>query len=248
MGLAACGDGSYVKDIQVRSYNENNQAYAEVAAMLPSGNLPIQGFEYPLSHPSAPDRAFGKVALVAVAGGDSRMLLTVNVSEVAKLPASTLDNKLPNGTSWPGAAGSSATMVAFNIGDKSGSKVYVDLSPTDKKATLGVAFVVPSLNSPVKAVVNMMPAFNMENGLTGNAGLFFGVTPNTSGFGLMVDASKAITNAVDAEKFRSLSFTGRPVRGPVKRVDPAPASNRDMMQVYRTLMRVKSSGQMVEIE
>ncbi len=192
-GCGKSGGLKLVKNIQLKTYEMNGDAYAEMIATLDTGNIMLPALDLPIQNPKNPGVSIGHVSIKPVLGGGSDLGLAVNITQASKGTAGT-GGTLPNGTSLPVGGLGGATVIGLTIGN-TGSKVYLALGP--QTAVLGVAVVIKEFDSIGKNVggINIFPSFKVGNNITGVAGIFTSATPSQSGIAVFADASSILPGA-----------------------------------------------------
>lgn len=181
-----CGKGaSIVKDVKLRSYNQDGDAYAEMKAMLNIGGTELPAIELPIADPRNPSVSYGRVAILPSLIGGAELSVNVNLTKVAEAP--TGDATLPNGTSLPIGGLDSAKVISLPLGHTN-ARLYIAID--SGTIVLGTAIPVKEMDplGRYSGGANLFKGFTIKK-VRGIAGIFTSPTPGQNGFGLFVDAS-----------------------------------------------------------
>lgn len=195
LAMSGCGKGgagsSLVQNVSVKTYDINNEAYVEMAAILNTGNIQLPAIQFPVMHPKK-NEVLGTLALKPALPSGTELNLAVNLNKAVGLDAGN-GGTLPNGTGIPVSVGG-AGVIGLPIGN-SGSKIYLALS--QNVAVMGAAVVISEFDRIGSKIggVNLFPTFNFGKGIQGVAGIFAGAQPGSSGIAVFVDASSVIPKA-----------------------------------------------------
>jgi hypothetical protein len=195
VGVTGCGkgQGQFVKDVQIRTYTQNNDVYAEVKAQVDTGKLSIPGITLPILNPKQPGVIYGSIGLNPSLNGGSELTLDVDVTAATGVQG--IDGSLlPNGSPIPVGGLGNVPVVGLQAG--ANSKIYVAVGPG--VAVLGVALTVhqfDNVGGNIPIPINLFPSFKLANGVTGIAGIFTGPVSGQNGVALFVDASAAFGTA-----------------------------------------------------
>ncbi len=206
-GCGKSGDGlKLVKNVQIKTFEQDGDAWAEMIATLDTGNIQLPAIDFPIGNPKNPGEQIGNVSIKPVISGSGNDLgLSVNLTKALK-DAMPSDGNLPNGVAIPVGGLGGSTLIGLPIGN-SGSKVYLALGP--QTAVLGAAVVIKEfdkLGKTVGGLLNIFPTFKFGNNIKGVAGIFTSASPSQSGIAVFADASSVL----GATKMQSLmASTGR---------------------------------------
>ncbi len=196
--LAACNATSAtqnaVTNITLNAFQEGQDNWIQASASINTGNFQMIAFSIPLANPADPTVSYGQLSFVPdICNGQScvglgTLDLQIDLTKTASLNASS--PTLPNGTALPISGLDSAKVVAVPVAE-TGAQVYLALG--GGVAIMGAAIPFAALD-PAGQIV---PGANLFVPLTLNsisliAGMFFGATTETTGFGLFVDVSSIV--------------------------------------------------------
>lgn len=190
----ACGnDNGIVKNVKLKSYNQEGDAYAEVIATLNIGGAQLPSVELPVFDPRNPAVTYGKVSLTPGLGNQADVGIAVNLSDVAHVPGGNA--LLPNGGKLPVGGIDVTKFVALPLGNTN-AQLYVAVD--SQLAVIGTAIPIKEFDSvgKVGGGANLFTSFALKNGVRGIAGVFTSARPGQNGFGIFVDASSLLPKPV----------------------------------------------------
>ncbi|OFZ56710.1 MAG: hypothetical protein A2428_05665 [Bdellovibrionales bacterium RIFOXYC1_FULL_54_43] len=195
--MGGCGQNNsqnnLVKDVQLRTFEQNGASYVEVASLFNTGATQLASFELPIFNPEKPSEVYGRIAVRQVLTGNAtgfELGLAVNLTEVAHL--NLVDKYLPNGTPIPVGGLGNTPVIGVPVGG-SGARIYVAYGPN--VALIGAALPIREFDGMTDAPVNVFPMFEFGEGVRGIAGIFTGTEKKQSGIALFVDAGPALNPA-----------------------------------------------------
>lgn len=198
--VIGCGknqSSQFVKSVNLKTYQYENDAYAEVQAVLNSANMQMPSIDLPIVDPRHPGSVYGRVSLKPTLGGDAQLGIAVNLTDVAQVPGD--DPRLPNGAALPVGGLDSARVVPLPIAN-TGARVYLALDGgynggvNAKTLMIGTAIPIREFNNVGRYVggANIFLPFQFDNGTRGIAGIFTGQGDGQNGFALFIDVSALI--------------------------------------------------------
>ena len=203
----ACGGGSWVTNASLSTYTQNSDTYGKISVDLGTSGLLFPNMSVPILDPKNPAAMIGAVSLVGGSASAAQLALSLNLTRVANLPKTGAAPMLPNGLPIPVAGIDPASLMVFSVGGNK-SQVYVEMNTAAKQGMIGVAIPISQFDSIGKAtygLLNLMPSFQLGNGVTGTAGLFSGMNPGQNGFALFLDIS-ALLQQVKILSVQTLSM------------------------------------------
>lgn len=235
---AGCGKNqsqNFVKSVNLKTYHYENDAYAEVQAVLNSANMQMPSIDLPIVDPRHPGSIYGRVSLKPTVGGDAELGIAVNLTDVAQVPGN--DPRLPNGAALPVGGLDSARVVPLPVAN-TGARVYLALDGgfdggiNAKTLMIGTAIPIREFNNIGRYVggANIFLPFQFNNGVRGIAGIFTGQGDGQNGFALFVDVSALIPQqqfALARYSLRSVAAAEQPAKPLVFReIKPSAAKER----------------------
>lgn len=227
-----CGKDSIVKDVKLRSYNQEGDAFAEVKAVINVGGAELPSVNLPIFDPRNPAVSYGAVSLNAGFGGLADLGIAVNLTEVATVPSGNAT--LPNGTALPIGGLDVGKVISVPLANTNG-RFYVAVDSA--VAVLGTAIPIKEMDPLGKygGGANLFSGFTFKNGVRGIAGIFTSPTPGKNGFGIFVDASSIVPKPVPSLGFSSSRFalfsSPRDVeprqKAPVRFIDQNPGASKE---------------------
>jgi hypothetical protein len=201
--LSACGSSSnvssIVSNIQLSSYEQNGDLYAQVETQLSTQDFLITDLSLPIVDPNNPSIEYGSISLnnsicmpnTTCSGGGGELVIVVNLTEAAGLQS--VSDLLPNGTAIPISGLTASDVLAFDVGG-TGGKVYLDL--TQGQEVVGVALPFSELNG-VGAYVPGVDIFSpfTVNDVSGVVGIFAGAGSDQTGIALFADLSSVMASS-----------------------------------------------------
>lgn len=198
-----CGKENIVKDVKLRSYNQNGDAFAEVKAVIGVGGAELPSVNLPIFDPRNPAVTYGAVTLNPGFGGLADLGIAVNLTEVATVPSG--DATLPNGTALPVGGLDPSKVISLPLAN-TGGRFYVAFD--NNVSVVGTAIPIKEMDPLGKygGGANLFSGFTFKNGVRGIAGIFTSPTPGKNGFGIFVDASNLVQKPVPSLGFASSRF------------------------------------------
>jgi hypothetical protein len=211
LALSACGggSGSFVTDVQLKSYEVNGDVFAEMTATIDMQGMTLPPLSFPISDPSNPAMTIGEFARAQNPANPAEAIMTMrmDLTQVAALKSAGGPALLPNGTLIPLAGYNASDILEFSAFQDL-IKIYISLDTTQNRAMMGVAIPIQELNSIMSfgAGANLFPQFNI-NGVSGVYGVFTGNYTGQNGVALFVDMSSLLTNPTVRTAVGSTSAT-----------------------------------------
>lgn len=242
--LASCGKTpslNFVKNVELKTYQKDNQAYGQVKTNLDTGSIQLPGLSLPIVDPRAPQITYGNLGIVLNLNGSTDIVIDVNLSAVAQLPGGPVS--LPNGTALPVGGLNGADVIELPV-DRTGAKVYVAFGAG--VALVGTAVPIREFNGIGSYVggANLFTAFQVGGNVRGIAGVFTGRNEGQNGIGFFVDASKLLQpqQPVQPVAHRGLASVSSALRVdmPVNR-RPLSVSFSDIKPSSKSEERIKES-------
>jgi hypothetical protein len=188
LSLAACGKApTWVKEVSVRSFAEGNHHFGELTTKVEADGLRIQFTELPIVGFDG-RKSYGKVVVRPEMSGRHEVVITVNMSDVVRLPEVHHEPFFPNGTMMPLEGADPFRLMIFPLGDGQ-SRAYVNLSPLQSSALFGVSLVMRNMQPSALGKI-LYPFAAIDNQMHGVAGVFTGGARLQSGFTILADMSK----------------------------------------------------------
>lgn len=186
------GVASMVEGIEVRTYENAGDLWAELKAQLSTGALILSGLNLPILDPKNPGAVYGNLAVNSTfcgsaSCGGSQLTVQLNVSKITH--TSALSPLLPNGTSIPVGGLESTTIVALPVGN-TGARIYVGIG--SNVALLGFALPFKEFDKIGTYVpgINLFQPFGQgTDSVHGVVGLFTGAGAGQNGMALFIDMS-----------------------------------------------------------
>src|SRR4051812_359842 len=99
--LAGCGKSTlnFVKDVQLKTYQQDGASFGEVKAQLDTGSIQLPIFTLPIFDPRNPAVTYGSVGTKFMLNGYTELAIDVNLTEVAQVSGGNA--YLPNGAALP---------------------------------------------------------------------------------------------------------------------------------------------------
>lgn len=208
----ACGGGNWVTNASLTTFTQNNSTFGKISVDLGTSGLLFPTMTVPILDPKNPSAVIGGLSLVGGSMSAAQLSVSVDLTRIANLPKTGASATLPNGMAIPIAGVNPANLMVFNVGGNK-SQVYVEMDPTNKQGMFGVAIPIQQFDSIGKAtggLINIMPSFQLGNGITGTAGLFTSMNPGQNGFALFVDVSALLQQVKVLSVARSSVPSGAP--------------------------------------
>lgn len=200
--FSGCGkNASIVKEVKLRSYSQDGDAYAEMKAMLNIGGTDLPAIELPIADPRNPAITYGRVGILPSLISGAELSVNLNLTKVAEAPQG--NGRLPNGTSLPVAGLDENKIISLPLG-RSAARLYIAID--HDTIVMGTAIPIREMDplGRYSGGLNLFKSFTLK-GMRGIAGIFTSPTPGQNGFGLFVDAS----GLVDVSGFAAKSARTR---------------------------------------
>jgi hypothetical protein len=184
--VSACGKGrpQVVTGIQVQSSTINQDVILALKADLNLGTMSFPSVTLPIFHPRS-QMNIGSVDLLPVLGGKNQIKISVNVSALSDIQATSAS--LPNGNLVPLIAQNPTMSIPLGAG----AKLYLTIAAN--AVALGVAVPIKQFDSLGGAVgaVNLFPVFAIDK-VIGAAGVFTSTQAGQNGFALVADVTQYV--------------------------------------------------------
>ena len=185
----SCGNApsNVLTGVKVSTQTINDDIWMSFAADLNLGAMQFASISVPVLHPQG-QTPIGQLDLVSGLGGVNQLKVSVNVSELADVQAST--PTLPNGNMVPLLGNNQ--VISVDIGK--GAKVYLALSET--VTAIGVAVPISAFDEIGRSLpgLNFFPIVSKDN-IIGTAGIFTGANAGQNGIAVVADVSKVVNLA-----------------------------------------------------
>jgi len=183
----SCGGGApsnVLTGVKVSTQTINQDIWMSFDADLNLGAMQFASLSVPVLHPRGQTQ-IGQLELTSILGGSNRLRISVNVSELSDIEASSVT--LPNGNMVPLIANNQ--VIAVDIGK--GAKVYLALS--ESVTAIGVAVPISEFDTIGRTLpgLNFFPIVSTGE-VIGTAGIFTGMNPGQSGIAVVADVSKVV--------------------------------------------------------
>jgi hypothetical protein len=232
LGATGCGKngGGILASPAVHLRTVNDQSWVDFTGVLKTGNVSLPSVQFPVRHRG---EEVGSLALVSGFGGGTQVTLAVNVSRLARLPAST-DATLPNRTGIPLVGVENFRTYKLNVGNER-SVAYLGLG--NDAAFLGYSLVIREMDGVGRSVGTTTVFVPFEAaGIKFTAGAFTSATPLESGLGAFADISALMRGVVGIQPTVGVTLAARTADGV-----PVPAGKVNFVAPRsRTLDRVRS--------
>ena len=243
--LTGCGDNAsqqIVTNIEVSSYTQDGDIFAEFAADLDFGAVSLPTVYYPVMHPQTGEH-LGTVSLTTNFDGSNAVDLDINISNIAGLQGSSQPT-LPNGHPLPVGGLNGVSVVQLPV-QGTLAQVYVALG--ENVAMAGVAIPITQLDSIGGSLggIDFFPSFHINN-VKGIAGIFTGSGTGQNGIALFVDLGDVINpmditgsvQTLNSSRFAMSLRRSAPVMdSSIFFIDQEPSS-RKMRKLKRALYRL----------
>lgn len=246
--LSGCGSSGFVHDADLRAYTENNKVIGELDMEISLGGLVLGNLpKIPIPHPKNSSVNIGWIELKpSIVGGHNDLLLQLDLTEVSGLGSSAGAAVLPNGTPVSQIVGGidSNAIIGFPLLGRK-SFAYVGIDSINKKAIMGVALIVPQLDSitgKIPVSVNLFPSFQSKNGVRGVFGIFSSAMKEQSGFATFVDASALLGSAPLGIQNLAASKASQTH---IVFNDPSQKKSRSRSELENGLMRLSRRGTVI---
>ncbi len=184
--ISACGNGrpQVVTGIQVQSSTVNQDVILAVKADLNLGSMSFPAVSLPVFHPRG-QMNVGSVDLLPILGGKNQIKISVNVSALSDIQATSAT--LPNGNLVPLIAQNPTMTIPLG----SGAKLYLTIGAN--AVALGVAVPIKQFDTLGGSVgaVNLFPVFAIDK-VIGAAGIFTSSQAGQNGFALVADVTQYV--------------------------------------------------------
>jgi hypothetical protein len=183
-----------VSQIQLKSYEQNNDQWISVSAQFNTGGFALAGINLPIANPNAPGVLYGQLNLVPTLCQKTpcinrgQVTVELNITQTTQVQGTA--PTLPNNTPLPVGGLSGATIVSLPVAD-TGARIYLAFG--QDVALFGFALPFAALDPAGK----YLPGVNVFEPITFDkisliAGLFAGATPVSTGIGLFMDLSSVL--------------------------------------------------------
>lgn len=183
--VSACGKRpQVVTGIQVQSSVVDQDVMLALKADLDLGSMSFPSVTLPILHPRG-QTPIGSVDLLPVLGGKNQIKISVNVSSLADIQATSAT--LPNGNMVPLIAQNPTITIALG----KGAKLYLTIGAN--AVALGVAVPISTFDGIGRSVgaINLFPTFTIDR-VVGAAGIFTGAQAGQNGFALVADVTQYV--------------------------------------------------------
>ena len=189
---AGCGrnGGVVIKSADVSAYTQLGQTYTQVAFGLNTGSLDLPSVVFPVMNPQAPGEELGKISLLKMVGGGSKLAIDLNLTRAAQIQG-TDESFLPNGSPLPLSLPAGTAVFGFPVAH-TGIKAYFALGP--HTAVMGAALPIREFLPLGQkfGILNIFPSFHV-GAVSGIAGLFLSPVPEQNGLAVFADLSGALS-------------------------------------------------------
>lgn len=197
LAIVACGNNSWVNQASVQTSVMGRDIFGEIQFQIASDGLIFPSMSVPVFHESL---RIGLLQLATdLAKGETQLQVQLNLSQIANLPRTRRSSGLlPNGVPIPVANINLDNLLTLTVGGTQ-SVVYADLNFRTRSGMVGVAIPFDQfdgLGASTNGMLNLFPAFRLENGLVGTAGVFTGNRNGQNGFAAFIDAQSLLNTGV----------------------------------------------------
>lgn len=213
MGMnVACSNvgNNIVKNAQIDTYANSGEQFAELSVDVNLFGMTLPAVSFPIKNPTNSSLTLGQVSLnnSTFPGATSDVGLMINLSQLAGLPAGMSVPYLPNGMPIPVSGVDPSRLITFNVG--STGRMYLDLNTPAGTAIWGIALPIQQFDSIGSTLsgINVFPKFQLDNGISGVAGVFTGSGAGQNGLALFVDASALLHK--NTMSFSPMSMLAKP--------------------------------------
>lgn len=182
---------TFVKDIQLRTHQVEEEAFVEVGTILDLGNVSLPSFETKIPHPKDFNDSVGKLFFAPTLDGRNEIRVDLNLSKVAKLPGGI--PTLPNGGSLPIGGIDRIDVIEIPVPKVHGT-IYFALDKIRAVAMIGFALNIPKADGIGTAIGEgqLFPHFTIGK-VKMFAGVYTSPDPGNTGIGIFSDLSSVIT-------------------------------------------------------
>ena len=200
--LTACPSNStpiknIIKDFSLNTYLSNNDNWIEMKATVNTGGFKLGGMSFPITDPFNSGDNYGTITVNPSSNEASRVVnltISMDISKISQIPASTSPTLLPNGKALPIGKSNQSKVISLPI-ESTGGQIYLAFG--SGVAIVGATLPFTALDKTGKLFsgIHIFEPFAVGSASL-TAGIFTGSAPKTSGFGIFANLSPILAKAI----------------------------------------------------